>query len=363
MLARDVDEAVLHLNIKAEMTEEIARLSAWLGERVLDRRLGGRTLAEIDVAEEREACLGEAGAEMISSTAAATYERIWARLMKERWVPKSAKAIERDANPRQTKLAVKPVDKNHFIPKSFIRDYWATDRQIQRWRRTDEGWASKALGFGEWGYRRNLYSDRTEAYFGLLEGDAKEPIRRLLHTSPLNDPQRLAFVGFLVIQILRNPLLVDAVGQKAKQVADEIGHDDPDIATAAYDTLYRNNELYNRLAHPLLWSRWAMVRSDTPAFVLPDAFVARGDLGDGLRLIAPLTPHVCFVTLTDREVEKRVVPSHIQADAETAGMIGDLLVRSAMTDFLAAPDFEPHPDAGVSLAGVLARLSELAGEY
>lgn len=361
-LGRDDKDAALHLNIKAEMIEEIARLSLWLADQVLDRRLGDRVLTEIDVAEEREACLGESGSLSITRTAELVHDRIWQRFMRERWLPKSAKAVERDENPRQTKLVVKRVVKNHFIPKSFIRDHWATDRRVQRWRRDEDGWHCREKGFGEWGHRKNLYSDRTEAYFGLLEGDATEPMRRLLDTRPLNDPQREAFVGFLVIQMLRNPYLVDAVGRETERVAVEIGHDDPNIAKAAYDTLFSSNEFYHRLSHPLMWSRWAIVRAQTPAFVLPDTFLARQDLGDGVRVIAPITPQVCFVTLPEREAEKRVVPFHIAADGETAALIGDLLVRSAASEFLAAPGFVPPPEASASFANLLARLSTLVDQ-
>ena len=60
--------------------------------------------------------------ERISATARIIHERIWSKRLEERWKPKSA---EREANPRRAKLAVKPVGKNHFIPRWLIRDHWA----------------------------------------------------------------------------------------------------------------------------------------------------------------------------------------------------------------------------------------------
>ena len=163
------------------------------------------------------------------------------------------------------------LGKNHFIPRWFIRDHWATDGKVLRWRRTSEGWTSTKRGFGEWGYRRELYSDQLEAYFSLLEGDAKRPIEMLLETLPLNSPQREALVGFLVIQFLRNPDTIAELQQAVAPVIAELGRgDDPAMPRKAYESLYRNNEFYHRIAAPVMWSPWAIVRSERPVFVLPD---------------------------------------------------------------------------------------------
>ena len=185
----------LHINVREDMVMELARLQFWLAERVVEKRVTGRELSSIDPEQEREECLGPEGADTIRGKARMVHERIWSKRLEERWKPKSAKAIEREANPKLAKLAVKPVGKNHFIPRWFIRDHWATDGKVLRWRRTPDGWTSSKCGFGEWGYRHKLYSDPLEAYFSLLEGDAKRPIEMLLKTHPLNSPQREALVG------------------------------------------------------------------------------------------------------------------------------------------------------------------------
>ena len=178
-----------------------------------------------------------------------------------------------------------------FHSALFIRDHWATDGKVLRWRRTHNGWTSSKRGFGEWGYLHKLYSDPLEAYFGLLEGDAKRPIEMLVETYPLNVPQRETLVGFLVIQFLRNPYTIAALQQGLAPVIAELGYgDDPEMPRKAYESLYRNNEFYHRIAAPLMWSPWAIVRSGRPVFVLPDTFCARASATDGMRLIAPLTP-------------------------------------------------------------------------
>lgn len=258
--------------------------------------------------------------------------------MEERWKPKSAKAIAGDKKSRQPTLAVKPVGKNHFIPRWFIRDNWAVGDKVLRWRRSEKGWVSSPWGFGKWGYAHNLYSDRLEAYFGLLEGDAKEPIERLLDTKPLNSPQCEAFVGFLIIQLLRNPQFIEFVRRGIDPVIAELGHsDDPQMLSKAYETIFQNNDLYHRLAHPVMCSRWAIVRSEAPVFVLPDTFGIRGLTSDGLRLIVPLTPTACFVTLPARESEKRIVPRHLTVDYHLAHRISSALVHGSAQEFLSHP--------------------------
>ena len=330
----------LHINVREDMVMELARLQFWLAERVVEKRVTGRELSSIDPEQEREECLGPEGADTIRGTARMVHERIWSKRLEERWKPKSAKAIEREANPKLAKLAVKPVGKNHFIPRWFIRDHWATDVKVLRWRRTPDGWTSSKCGFGEWGYRHKLYSDPLEAYFSLLEGDAKRPIEMLLETHPLNPPQREALVGFLVIQILRNPYTIEALKEAVSPVIAELGQsDDPEMPHKAYESLYRNNEFYHRIAAPVMWSPWAIVRSERPVFVLPDTFCTRASARDGMRLIAPLTPTACFVTLPGFERQKRIVPYNMRADEDLGRRISLAFTQAAAEEFLSHPDF------------------------
>lgn len=356
----------LHVNVREEMVLELAQLQPWLAEEVVEKRVAGRDLSSIDPKQEKEDCLGPDGADTISAMARIIHERIWSKRLEERWKPKSAKAAEREANPRRAKLAVKPVGKNHFIPRWLIRDHWATNGKVQRWRLTCEGWTSKKCGFGQWGYRRDLYSNRLEAYFGLLEGDAKRPIEMLLGTLPLNSPQREALVGFLVIQFLRNPYTVAALHRGIAPVIAELGHgDDPEMPRKAYESLYGNNEFYREIASPLMWSPWAMIRSERPVFVLPDTFAIRTGTQDGMRLIAPLTPTTCFVTLPGRERQKRIVPRNARADEDLCRRISLALIQAAVGEFLSGTHFsvpegeaESPRDLLTAIAGVVDAAAE-----
>ena len=348
-----------HIDIREDMALELAKLLLWLSERVVERRTSGQGISDIDSTKEREECLGLEGKKVINNTAQRVYQHIWKRKMEERWKPKSAKAIEREKSPRTATLSIKPVNRNHFIPRWFIRDLWTDEGEVLRWRRTEAGWTSVRRGFGKWGYRHNLYSDRLEAYFALIEGDAKQPIEMLLDTRPLNGPQRESFVGFLIIQMLRNPFLIEAVQQGIAPVIALEGYSgDPTMAARAFEALFSNNEFYDQIARPVMWSRWAIVRSTIPLFVLPDRFGVCGDMGDGLRMIVPLTPNACFVTLSDRENEKRVVPHYLPTNESLARRISAALIQAAGNEFVSHQGFVPDETPATTFSGLIEEISK-----
>ena len=361
----EAENVELHINVREDMVMELAQLGCWLGERVVEKRVAGRDLSSIDPEQERLECLGLEGAETIRGTARIVYEQHWLKRLEERWKPKLAKAIEREANPKRVKRTITPVGKNHFIPRWFIRDHWSTDGNILRWRRTSGGWSSARRGFGAWGYRRDLYSDRLEDYFSLLDGDAKRPIEMLLEMVPLNLPQREALVGFLVIQFLRNPYFIAELQQGVGPVIAELGYEnDPEMPRKTYESLYRDNKFYDRLAAPLMWCPWAIVHAEQPVFVLPDTFAIRAGTENGMRLIAPMKPTVCFVTLPGVERQKRIIPRDVRADKDLIRRISMALMRAAATEFLSHPDFtlvesdtESPNDLLTEIAGVVDAMS------
>lgn len=334
----------LHINIKPEMALELAKLTLLFADKVVATRTVDRDIEQIDPEAERLACLGAEGIATIKNTARIAYEEIWLKLLQERWLPKSRKAIERETTPQSRPgLPIKPVRDKHFISRWFIRDYWANGPQATCWRKVNDAWSRCDVPFGRWGHRQELWGDKLEAYFSLLEGDAKRPIQMLLAVEPLNQPQQQAFVAHLVIHLLRNPRFIGALRTGLRdmheQTAREMGASVDDVARNLYETLYQSNELYDRYARPLLWSQWAIIASTEPVFVLPDTFCARGSVDGEHRLVVPLTPFKCFVTLAAKETEKRVVPFQLKADIHLARHMSELLIQSATSEFLSHESF------------------------
>ena len=58
-----------------------------------------------------------------------------------------------------------------------------------------------------------------------------------------------------------------------------------------------------------------------------------------MRLIAPLKPTACFVTLPGVERQKRIVPRDVRADEDLSRRITLALMQAAATEFLSHPDF------------------------
>lgn len=80
----------------------------------------------------------------------------------------------------------------------------------------------------------------------------------------------------------------------------------------------------------------------------------------GMRLIAPLTPGACFVTLLGTETQKRIVLYGIKADDDLARRISIVLTQAALGEFLSAPNLVPFHGEGGSLGDLLEDLTKLA---
>ena len=323
----------IHINLREEMSLELAKLGIFIAEKVVNDSLSGRSLEQIDENLERETCFNEEGMAKITNTAMNFAEHVWLKIYNERWKPKTEAAIKREASPNVVKLTPQKVEDNHFVPKSFIKGYWSENDSIFRFTKNANGEFTKdKKSFGQWGYVKNLYSDKLEAWFGLLEGDAERPLKMLLNVEPLNRPQRESLVGFIVIQRLRNPHFMDALEHQMKPiVADEVGgncENDPDYMRLVYETLFANNEFYDKLAGPIYRNEWVMVRSNNSEFVLPDTCNIFGTHADNQYVVMPITPKVCLIVLPFAAPEIRIVPRFIDADKALSRDISSILIAN-----------------------------------
>lgn len=333
----------LHINLREEMALELAKLSLFISGKVVSDRMNGRSVSEIDHQVERERCFSLEGKERITNTAKNCANQVWLRRYNERWKPKTEAALRKEKNTKKKVVTPKAVEKNHFIPKSFIKRYWSEGGFVYRNIKTSEGPEEKKdIPFGSWGFRKNLYSDSLEAYFGLLEGDAVRPIQMVLDVEPLNGPQREALIGFLVIQRIRNPHFMESIEKSvAPVVASEVGADkaeDKLYMRAVYETLYSQNEFYDKLARPIMYSRWVIVRSETPDFVLPDVCNLFGVHEGRQYVFMPLTPTDCLVVLPIAVKEPRIVPHYIKASNSMIRDVSYILRCAAQSEFLSAKD-------------------------
>lgn len=335
----------LHINLREEMALELAKISLFVSEKVVFGRLQGRLLADIDEAAERALCFNKEGLEKIGQTALNLSNGVWLRKYNERWKMKSEAYVQKEKNPKKIKIIPKPVEDNHFIPKSFIKRYWASGQNVFRFIKVANGKVEKnKIGLGQWGFAKNLYSDHLEAYFGLLEGDAVSPMQMLLNVEPLNKPQRESLIRFMVIQRLRNPQFMNALKYlMIPVIASEVGggkEHDEEYMRSVYETLYQQNDFYNKLARPILYSKWVVVRSEEPKIILPDTCNIFGKYDECQYVIMPFTPTDCLVVLPMPVSDVPIVPHYVKADSTLAKDISVALVGGAKNEFLADKNFQ-----------------------
>lgn len=368
----------IHIDLRGELILALAKTRVGLASAVARSRTGDRQLSDIDIETERDTCLGPAGLECIENTAR-NVATAWGQRYQDRWRPKSLAALEREKVPLKPRpRSPKVVEKNHYIAKAFIRNHWSTDGRIKRWRKNASGEYSPdpLQPFGKWGHARKLYSDKVEDYFSLVEGDAIQPIELLLVSEPLNYPQRKALVGFLMIQQLRNPsfisILKAAIKPIVKANAGKHRSEDDGYMQAVYETLYSNNDFYDRIARPVFWNTWVLLKSNG-RFVLPDTWgVPRSEPGPDSFYCAPLTPSVCFVSLPPTEEQKRVLPITLEIGPERAAQINKILIGSSTREFLSGVDFKglktdqalPHDGSVIDWIKLnVARVNREVGEW
>jgi len=335
----------VHINLREEMALELAKLILFISEKVVLDRLQGRILTDIDEVAERAECFNKDGLDKIEKTALNVANSVWVRIYNERWKMKSEAIAKKEKNPKKIKITPKPVEDNHFIPKSFIRRYWSSGQYIFKFTKDGKGNVKKdKIGRGQWGFTKNLYSDHLEAYFGLLEGDAVHPMQMLLNVEPLNRPQREFLIGFMIIQRLRNPAFMEALKcQMISIVASNVGggkEQNEEYMRLAYESLYQHNDFYDKLAKPILYSKWVVVRSEEPIFVLSDTCNIFGKHCECQYVIMPFTPTDCLVVLPVPVPDIPIVPHYVKADMALAKDISAALVANAKNEFIADEGFQ-----------------------
>jgi len=303
-LARDSVGPVLPEECRHAALRELAELQLWLEQRIVERKLAGCRLDEIDPEAEAAWAGSPEASECIENTATICANGIWIPLVRE-W--RRRYPFIDDQRARPTKLVPRRVSapgsrRHHYSPR-FANRRWANEDGLLRvYRRgVDHLLTFRDVGYGSWAWEPFLYSQGLERYFGLVEGDAAGPYRKLLTAEPLSEQDRRCWVAFLTVQLFRTPSMIvrNLAGLRALIRRREL--DFPtDVASLrlAHETLFTNNDLFAHLYRMLCRREWRLlspppgkhfVRGDNPAVVV-------GSESNGnWRLVYPLSPDRCFV--------------------------------------------------------------------
>ncbi|HDM8232055.1 TPA: DUF4238 domain-containing protein [Vibrio campbellii] len=330
----------LHINLREEMILELAKLRYHIESKVIEAQTLERLPNDIDLANERELCLGDIGKNKILNTATILAENVWLEKYHNRWKLKTRAALEKEkAPPAPKELKVKKVTDNHFIPKSFIKRYWS-EKGLIRKNSISKGVVDYIdISFGKWGFVRNLYSDQLEAYFGLVEGDASVPIQKILKVEPLNAPQKQALIGFIVIQRIRNPTFIASYNSMLKPVIEQ--HygvekaNDPEHVQFIYESIFNNHEVYRNLSKPLYHNQWVLVRSREKSIVLPDTCNIFTTVNGEPFVVVPLTVSDCLVILPQK-ADEYPCPWYVTATPELERLLLCFAIEHSRTEFLSS---------------------------
>ena len=307
----EAEAGPLHIDQKADATFEIAKLTLWLGKTILDRKAQEKPLGSYRADAERALLRTANEAAKIENTARTVADKIWIPFIlnyrKKRPLILSATTPERPARlikPRQISI----TKQMHYVPQSTTRQW--IDRRTGKFhsysRRPDGTLKRRLLTPKSWGVATSIYTIQREAWFGLVEGDARRPYDKLAAGIPLNDGDVRHWVAFLIVQIMRTPRLMKRMAEGLKKWLQQTQFIYPSTSAAlgrAYDSIFENNKLYARYHRLLTGRRWTVLKAapgkcflkgDNPVVIL-------GRAPRTWRLLYPLTPERCLLVGPERD--------------------------------------------------------------
>lgn len=357
----------MHVSVREKAIFELAKLTLWLTDLVIDKKIEGKRLEDFDAIIESELMQLALGRERIDSTGRMLAEHIWLKLYDQWHEP-----IRRIVVPGQIKSDVgnaklinstsrKRTIENHYSPR-FSNRYWTDETgQIRIFSRSVRGGVqTKIRPYRRWGFRLYLYSQHLEDLLSRIENDAKIAYEKLLNVVPLTPAERNQWITFLIAQWLRTPsMMLQIMGrlkQKIKVESMNYGTSPADLARA-YETLFQNDRLYRIFYTNIAQRFWCILHSPPGTFFIkPDVGVAVSGNYDteDWSLTFPLSPSKCFLVYGyNQATENRVVPPTIPLDKDAIDEMNAMLATHASREVMTIPAND-NPDIRELLSNTLA---------
>jgi hypothetical protein len=235
----------------------------------------------------------------------------------------------RAGKPSKLLKLAKPVFRKHlhYVPQSTTRQ-WACPKSgkftvykigVDGAVKAEESTAKR------WGAAPSLYTQDLEHLLGLIESDARRPYQKLVEIVPLDVMETRRWIAFLIAQLIRTPRFIGSVLRFQKVWIESTGFTYPTTPAhlgQAYETLFKNNDLYAAYYRQISLRAWAVVRAaDGLTFLKGDnpVVISAGPAEESWRLLYPLTPTRCFIAGPELESEpRRIIPRQYGlTDAET----------------------------------------------
>lgn len=345
-------QVALPLEEKEHLIFELAKLTVWLGDRVIERNLQGRNLEDIELDAERASLASDEIKQRVENTARNCADGIWKRVVQEavarhpRVLSSAHIGSEGNRGARLSQGKHLGVRAQHYAPV-FANKRWASGKygRVRVYTRAISGeLRARDVGYKTWGREDFLYSQRLERLFHLIEGDARLSYGKLLNMVPLTEQDRRHWVAFMIAQLFRTPRatvrqlrgLRDVILRERLAYATDVGS-----LRQAFETLFTNNAIFAhfyRLFRDMEWGLWRasaganFVRSDEPIAVVRDALEGR------LQFIYPMSPDRCLVIgprASPSDETMRIVPMGRDLSFIETMHVNATLARNARSSVLA----------------------------
>lgn len=332
---------------RPEAVGTLARLTAFLADRIISDRTAGRSPSEIDLDEERQTLRTPHFIEKVENTAAnmaVAWNKVFDDLSHKRsplspaqtttWPPKLP-----GRPPRQRS---KGTVINHYVPE-FTTKPWANETgKVQIVTRDRPGVIDERYGAPRsFGYEKLLYHQGLEDWFALLENAATVPYRKLISVGVLTPEDRYFWISFLIVQFLRTPSYMAMITKGLRERAAREKWPwrmTSDLTRRAYETTFTTDKVFDTYYRQFDAVRWSILKTDAAAsFPRTDAPVVIS-VRDGWHCLYPLTPTHCFLAGSELATENDVPAALIHSiPGEAARLIAATLIRSARRSFVIPP--------------------------
>jgi hypothetical protein len=344
---RDESGPVFPEEAREHLILELAQLSLWLEERIIEKNIAHLSIDKINPEDERASLETPLIQERIENTARNLADGFWKRMVQQAIIRRplvfTLDNARVAASKRQSSLSLRKsegVKLQHYSPV-FANRYWATapDFRVREYSRgIDHSIIARDVGYRAWGAEKFLYSQALEKHFHLIEGDAKKPHENLLNIIPLTEMQRRRWIAFLVTQRLRTPrsIRLQLNGLRRRIANERIPYPaETGNLRAVYETLFYNSVVFTRFYHLLMsreWQIWAappgeyFLRSDEPVIITGSVD------GSDWQLIYPMTPNKCFAVgpgPAPTEPSLRIVPNTRSVSTAHVSTINQRIAHSA----------------------------------
>ena len=351
-ICRDEIGPVMPIDARLEAIFELAKLTLWLEDRIIEKKTENASIERIDPEQERSVLETPTIQKRIENTARICADRIWKRFL-DAWSRRFPLVLGFQERRRTQKggrvllqRELSGVKNQHYSP-TFSNEYWAVGpgKRIRLYYRgVDQRVRSRDQGYTKWGREAFLYSQHLERLLCLIEGDAKVPYTKLLDIIPLSEKERRCWIAFLIAQMFRTPSFILKLFPRLKGFIESRQIAVPSITGSlrqTYETLFTNNDVFAefyRLMTAYQWELWSgpangqFIRSDDPILICGSAEHR------SWQLTYPMTPGRCFVAGPDKvDGAGAVVPRNCQLDDFQLRMVNERIARSARRSVIAKP--------------------------